>query len=161
MLKKWTEQQIQHCLHSFEQSHRQLQDNMDGLLNRQSALDTGLKEQRSHQEQCVGTQAARLRHMEAKLNNKMDSLEKSLHHELQLLKHNYHKGFRSVHDAIETLKEITDLKSRLDKGHIKKELGHIYSNLECRKLENRSDTALWWHKYVQPTAQGSEVANLW
>ncbi|KAK7933133.1 hypothetical protein WMY93_004029 [Mugilogobius chulae] len=123
-LQKWTEQQIVHCVQSFEQSHRQLQDNMQEverrLLDRYHALESGQEQLKNHQEQCVCRQTEQLKQVETRLTNRMESLEKNFHHELQLLKHNYHKGFRSVHDAIEALREIANLKSRLEKGKIQK-----------------------------------------
>ncbi|XP_020773276.2 protein FAM81B [Boleophthalmus pectinirostris] len=110
--------QIQRSFMSEQEAER-------GLLNRLQALEIGLEQFRSQQEQAVCNQAERLKNMETRLSNKVDALEKILHHEVQLLKHNYHKGFRSVHDAIETLKEIADLNSRLQKGKIQKELARF------------------------------------
>ncbi|XP_033828369.1 protein FAM81B [Periophthalmus magnuspinnatus] len=136
-MKKWTEQQTQHCVQSLEQSQRQLQGNMvkaqRGLLDKLQALEGGLEQLRSQQERAVCSQAERLKNTETGLSNRTEALEKILHHEVQLLKHNYHKGFTSVHDAIETLKEVTDLKSRLEKGKIQKKLNHI-----CEKVAKLS-----------------------
>ncbi|KAK5910056.1 hypothetical protein CesoFtcFv8_003927 [Champsocephalus esox] len=55
----------------------------------------------------------------------MTSVESSLHQELQLLKHEYHKGFLLVHDAIESLRQIGDIKSRFNKEKLQKDIRHV------------------------------------
>ncbi|XP_072289010.1 protein FAM81B [Eucyclogobius newberryi] len=126
--------QVQRSVKSEVQNQVGKREAERGLLDKHGALEAGLERLRSHQERCECVQAERLKHMETRLSDRVESLEKNLHHELQLLKHDYHKGFRSVHDAIETLKEITDLESRLEKGNIQKQLSHI-----CSKVAELSD----------------------
>lgn len=47
-------------------------------------------------------------------------------------------GFLSVHDAIESLRQIGDIKSRLDKEKLQKDIGHI-----CSKVAELNDL---WHQ---------------
>ncbi|XP_029915121.1 protein FAM81B [Myripristis murdjan] len=141
MLRKWTEQQ----LHSSAQTHAQgsqqlrslLQDRMSEAESRLAeglhALEARVERFEVEQNQAEHSQAQQLKRSETKLSSRMSSLESSLHQELQLLKQDYHKGFKSVHDAIESLRQIGEIKSRLDKEKLEKDIRHIRSKVVAHR----------------------------
>ncbi|KAL3063064.1 hypothetical protein OYC64_002781 [Pagothenia borchgrevinki] len=141
-LRKWTEQQ----LNSLAQNHAdrsqelrtQLQDKMleaeSRLAVRLQALEARVEQFEAQQDQADRRQSDHLKRSETKLSKRMTSMESSLHQELQLLKQEYHKGFLSVHDAIESLRQIGDIKSRLNKEKLQKDIRHV-----CSKVAELND----------------------
>ncbi|XP_076010193.1 protein FAM81B [Genypterus blacodes] len=129
-LRRWTEQQH----HSSAQIHAQdgeqlrssLQDTMfeteSRLSERLRALEGLMERFEAQRGKADHSQAEQLKGSETKLSKRMTSLESNLHQELQLLKQEYHKGFKGVHDAIESLKQIADIKSRLDKQKFQRDV---------------------------------------
>ncbi|XP_074526849.1 protein FAM81B [Halichoeres trimaculatus] len=126
-LKKWTEQQ----LNTFIQLCTQQQDKMSssGLADRLCALETRMKQCETQLELTCCSHTDQLKLSETKLRKRITSVENGLHQELQLLKQEYHKGFLSVHDAIESLAQIGDIKSRLDKEKFQMDFRHKGSNV--------------------------------
>ncbi|XP_035021822.1 protein FAM81B [Hippoglossus stenolepis] len=142
-LREWTEQQLNSFLQTHAQSSQQLcsrlQDKMleseSRLAIRLRALEAQMERSETQRDQSDQSPADRLKRSERKLSERVSSVESSLHQELQLLKHEYHKGFRSVHDAMESLRQIGDIKSRLDKGELQKDIRHM-----CSKVAEISDS---------------------
>ncbi|KAM7416513.1 hypothetical protein PAMA_018528 [Pampus argenteus] len=136
-LKKWTEEQLHSSVQTHAQSSQQLRTQLqDKMLEAESRLADGLRalearvEQfETQQDRSDHRQADQLKRSQTELGKRMSSVENSLHQELQLLKHDYHKGFLSVHDAIESLRQIGDIKSCLDKEKLQKDIRHIGSKL--------------------------------
>ncbi|XP_042344597.1 protein FAM81B [Plectropomus leopardus] len=141
-LRKWTEQQLnslaQTHAESSQQHHTQLHGKMleaeSRLAVQLRALEVRMEQSEAQRDQTDHSQADQLKRSETKLSKRMTSVESSLHRELQLLKQEYHKGFLSVHDAIESLRHIGDIKSRLDKEKLQKDIRHI-----CSKVEELND----------------------
>ncbi|KAF0033386.1 hypothetical protein F2P81_013452 [Scophthalmus maximus] len=106
------------------------------LLEAESRLAAQLRalEARAERDRADRSQADQLKRSETKLSKRMSSLESSLHRELQLLKQEYDKGFRSVHDAIESLRQIGDIKSRLDKEKLQQDTRHLGSKISYISL---------------------------
>ncbi|XP_053181537.1 protein FAM81B [Scomber japonicus] len=139
-LKKQTEQQLHSSVQTHAQSSQQLRTQLhDTMLQAESRLverlhalearverfETQLDKTDHHQ----ADQADQLKRSETKLGKRISSVENSLHRELQLLKQEYHKGFLSVHDAIESLRQIGDIKSCLDKEKLQKDIRLICSKV--------------------------------
>ncbi|XP_026176878.1 protein FAM81B [Mastacembelus armatus] len=142
VLQKWTEEQLSSSMQTHAESNQQLhsllQDKMSEtetrLADQLGALEARLERYVTQKNQADRNQAYRLKDSEARLGKRMASVENNLHQELQLLKQEYHKGFQSVHDAIESLRQIGDIKSRLDKEKLQKDIKHI-----CSKVAELSD----------------------
>ncbi|XP_058491886.1 protein FAM81B [Solea solea] len=126
-LKKWTEQQLSDSLQNNQRLHENMVEAESRLSGQLFALEVRV-------DQAERSQADRLKRSENKLGLRMSSVESGLHQELQLLKQEYHKGFQSVYDAIESLRQISDVKSRLDKEKLQNEIRHI-----CSKVADISD----------------------
>ncbi|GAA6221027.1 protein FAM81B isoform X1 [Lates japonicus] len=137
LLRKWTEQQFNTSIQTHAQSTQQLrsllQDKMSEAESRLAeqlrALEACVEQFETQRDQAGQSQADQLKRSETKLSKRMTSVENSLHQELQLLKQEYHKGFLSVHDAIESLRQISDIKSRLEKQKLQKDIRHIRSKV--------------------------------
>ncbi|XP_026199698.1 protein FAM81B [Anabas testudineus] len=142
VLRKWTEDQVNSVIQAHAESSQQLrsllQDKMveaeSRLADRLHALEARLEHSETQRDQADQTQADQLKRSETRLSKRMTSVENSFHQELQLLKQEYHKGFLSVHDAIESLRQIGDIQSRLDKEKLQKDIRHI-----CSKVAELSD----------------------
>ncbi|XP_035854973.1 protein FAM81B [Sander lucioperca] len=136
-LRKWAQQQLnslaQAHTESSQQHRTQLQDKMleaeSRLAVQLRALEARVEQFEAQREQSKRSQAEQLKRSETKLTKRMTLGESGLHQELQLLKQEYHKGFLSVHDAIESLRQIGDIKSRLDKKKLQKDIRHIGSKV--------------------------------
>ncbi|XP_039659913.1 protein FAM81B isoform X2 [Perca fluviatilis] len=136
-LRKWAQQQLnslaQAHAESSQQHRTQLQDKMleaeSRLAVRLCALEARVEQFEAQREQAKHSQAEQLKRSETKLSKRMTLGESGLHQELKLLKQEYHKGFLSVHDAIESLRQIGDIKSRLDKKKLQKDIRHIGSKV--------------------------------
>ncbi|XP_067376837.1 protein FAM81B isoform X1 [Channa argus] len=141
-LRKWTEQQLNSMIQTHAESSKQLRSLLQGqmleaqsrLSDRLQALEVQLMHLESQKDQADRIRADQLKCNETRVSKKMTSVENSLHRELQLLKQEYHKGFLSVHDAIESLRQIADIKSRLDKENIRHICNKITVGLEQHHL---------------------------
>ncbi|XP_022608255.1 protein FAM81B [Seriola dumerili] len=137
LLRKWTEQQLNSSIQTHARCSQQLrsllQDKMleaeSGLAKRLRTLEARVEQFETQRDQADQSQANQLKRSETKLSKRLTSLENSLQQKLQLLKQEYHKGFLSVHDAIESLRQIGDIKSRLDKEMLQKDIRHICSTV--------------------------------
>ncbi|XP_029999292.1 protein FAM81B [Sphaeramia orbicularis] len=137
MLKKWTEEQLHSSVQIHEQSNQristQLQDKLleaeSRLADRLHALEARVEQFETQWDKSTIRHADHLKRSESILNKRVASVENSLHQELQLLKQNYDKGFASVRDAIESLKQIGDIKSRLEEEKIQKDIRDICSKV--------------------------------
>ncbi|XP_039477020.1 protein FAM81B [Oreochromis aureus] len=139
-LRTWTEQQLKSSLQSHAKDNQELvsllQDKMLGaesrLADRLLALEARVEKFDIQQNQADRSRHDQLKRSEDKLSRRITLVENNLHQELQLLKQQYHKGFQSVHDAIESLSQICDIKSRLDKEKLEKDISYIRSKVtEC------------------------------
>ncbi|XP_041760047.1 protein FAM81B [Coregonus clupeaformis] len=130
-LRMWTEQQLR----SSAQAHRHgsevlrslLQDKMveaDGRLSEQFRL-LSVRVERAEIQLEQERQADRVKHSKSKLHNRISTVETSLREELQLIKQDYQSGFQSIHDAIDSLRQIGDTKARLDKEKLQKDIKQI------------------------------------
>ncbi|XP_029618024.1 protein FAM81B [Salmo trutta] len=130
-LRMWTEQQLS----SSAQTHRHgsevlrslLQDKMveaDGRLSEQIRL-LSVRVERAEIQLEQEHQENRVKHSKSKLHSRINTLETSLREELQLIKQDYQSGFQSIHDAIDSLRQIGDTKARLDKEKLQKDIKEI------------------------------------
>ncbi|XP_071338741.1 protein FAM81B isoform X2 [Trachinotus anak] len=139
-LRKWTEQQLSSSVQTHAECGQQLQSLLQDkmaecrLAERLCALEARVEQFETQQDQADQSQANQMKRSEAKLSKRMTSVENSLQQELQLLKQEYHKGFLSVHDAIASLRQIGDIKSRLEKEKLQKDIRHI-----CSKVAELND----------------------
>ncbi|KAL7839782.1 hypothetical protein SRHO_G00264400 [Serrasalmus rhombeus] len=69
--------------------------------------------------------ADRVKRSESKLSSRIDNLEKSFRDELEQMRREYQSGFQSALDAIASLRHIADVKAKLDKGELKKDIRQI------------------------------------
>ncbi|XP_070761261.1 protein FAM81B [Enoplosus armatus] len=133
-LRKWTEQQLNSSVHHCTQQRDKMLEAASRSADRLCALVVRVEQFETQREQADRSRADQLKRSETKLGERMTSVETSLHQELQLLKQEYHKGFLSVHEAIESLGQIGDIKSRLDKQALQKDIRHI-----CSKVAELND----------------------
>ncbi|XP_028269735.1 protein FAM81B [Parambassis ranga] len=137
VLRKWTEEQLNSSIQTHAQSSQQLRSLLQDkvleaetkLAARLHALEGCVEQFETRWNQSDRSPSDQLKRSEAKLSKRMTSVEISLHRELQLLKQEYHKGFLSVHDAIESLQQISDIKSRLNEEKLQKHVRHICSKV--------------------------------
>ncbi|XP_035514945.1 protein FAM81B [Morone saxatilis] len=134
LLRKWTEQQINSSVQHCTQQHDKMLKAASALADRLHALEARMEQFETQLDRANRSQGDQLKRSETKLSKRMTSVESNLHQELQLLKQEYHKGFLSVHDAIESLRQISDIKSRLDKEKLQKDIRHI-----CSKVAELND----------------------
>ncbi|XP_034547205.1 protein FAM81B [Notolabrus celidotus] len=123
-LRKWTEQQLTTSMQLCTQQQNKMQETSSRLADQLCALEARVKQCETQQNLACHSQADQLKGSETKLSKRITSVESGLHQELQLLKHEYQKGFRSVHDAIESLIQIGDIKSRLDQEKFQQDFRH-------------------------------------
>ncbi|XP_068422652.1 protein FAM81B [Clinocottus analis] len=136
-LRKRTEQQFnslaQTHAESSQQHRTQLQDKMLEAESRSAvrlrALEARVEQFEAQQYQIDRSRADQLKRSETMLRKRETSVESSLRCELQLLKQEYHKGFLAVHDAIDSLRQIGDIKSRLTKEKLQKDIRDVCSKL--------------------------------
>ncbi|KAI3372464.1 hypothetical protein L3Q82_022953 [Scortum barcoo] len=133
-LREWTEQQLKSSAQRCTQQQDKMLEGTSRLADQLGALEAHVEQSESRRDQAARAQTDQLKRSEAKLGKRLSSVESSLHQELQLLKQECHKGFLSVHDAIESLRQIGDIKSRLDKEKLQKDIRHI-----CSKVAELSD----------------------
>uniref|UniRef100_A0A8P4G763 Family with sequence similarity 81 member B n=1 Tax=Dicentrarchus labrax TaxID=13489 RepID=A0A8P4G763_DICLA len=134
LLRKWTEQQINSSVQHCTQHHDKMLKATSALADRLHALEARVEQFETQLGRANRSQGDQLKRSETKLSKRMTSVESNLHQELQLLKQEYDKGFLSVHDAIESLRQISDIKSRLDKEKLQKDIRHI-----CSKVTELND----------------------
>ncbi|XP_040010645.1 protein FAM81B [Xiphias gladius] len=142
LLRNWTEQQLNRTIQTHAQSGQhlcsQLHDKMteveSRLAGRLQGLEACVEQLETQRDQADRSQTYQLKRSETKLSKRMTSVENGFHQKLQLLKQEYHKGFLSVHGAIESLRQIGDIKSRLDNEKLQRDIRHI-----CRKVAELSD----------------------
>ncbi|XP_038559570.1 protein FAM81B [Micropterus salmoides] len=134
LLRKWTEQQLNSSVQHCTQQQDKMLEVASRLADQLHALVARVEQFEIQQNQADHNQTDQLKHSETKLSKRITSVESSLHQELHLLKQENHKGFLSVHDAIESLRQICDIKSRLDKEKLQKDIRHI-----CSKVADLND----------------------
>uniref|UniRef100_UPI0037E7CAC5 protein FAM81B n=1 Tax=Semicossyphus pulcher TaxID=241346 RepID=UPI0037E7CAC5 len=128
-LRTWTEQELNTSVQHCTQQQGKMLEATSRLAERLRALEARVEQCETQQDQTHHCQADQMKHSKTKLSKRMTSVEIGLHQELQLLKQEYHKGFLSVHDAIESLRQIGDIKSRLDQEKVQKDIRHICSKV--------------------------------
>ncbi|XP_030273075.1 protein FAM81B isoform X2 [Sparus aurata] len=133
-LRKWTEQQITSSVQRCTQQRDKMLEAASRLADRLGALEARVEKFETQLDRAGRSQADELKRSETKLNKRITSAQSSLDQELQLLKQDYHKGFLSVHDAIESLRQIGDIKSHLDKKRLQKDIRDI-----CGKVAELND----------------------
>nr|XP_046243030.1 protein FAM81B [Scatophagus argus] len=126
-LRKWTEQEIISSVQRCTQQQDKMLGSVSRLADQLRALQSRVEHFETRLEQVGRSQADQLKCTETKLSKRTTSVESSLHQELQLLKQEYHKGFLSVRDAIESLRQIGDIKSHLDRKQFQKDIRDICS----------------------------------
>ncbi|XP_056313011.1 protein FAM81B [Danio aesculapii] len=135
-LRKWFEEQMKTTIQSHTQNSQQLhtllqdrlvevegkqKENMVVLTGHLERLEAALEKVRS---------ADRIKHSESKVYNKMTILENSFREELEQIRREYQSGFQTVHDAIESLRHISDTKAKLDKEELQKDIRQIQRNMD-------------------------------
>ncbi|KAM9360646.1 protein FAM81B [Symphorus nematophorus] len=133
-LRKWTEQQLNSSVQRCTKQQDKMSEAVSKLAERLRALEARVEQFETQLDRAERSQADQLKCCETKLSKRMTSVESGLHQELQLLKQEYHKGFLSVHDAIESLRQISDIKSHLDKQKLQRDIRHI-----CSKVAEPND----------------------
>ncbi|XP_073321582.1 protein FAM81B [Pagrus major] len=134
LLRKWTEQQLTSSVQRCTQQQDKMLEAASGLADRLGALEARVEQFETQLDPAGRSQADELKRSEIKLSKRITSVQSSLHQELQLLKQDYHKGFLSVHDAMESLRQIGDIKSHLDKKRLQKDIRDI-----CGKVAELND----------------------
>ncbi|XP_036953092.1 protein FAM81B isoform X2 [Acanthopagrus latus] len=124
-LRRWTEQQIASSVQRCTQQWDKMFEVASRLADRLGALEARVEQFETQLDRAGRSQADELKRSETKLSKRITSAQSSLDQELQLLKQDYHKGFLSVHDAIESLRQIGDIKSHLDKKRLEKDIRDI------------------------------------
>ncbi|KAM7019102.1 protein FAM81B [Tautogolabrus adspersus] len=130
-LRKWTEQQLDTSVQQCTQQQDKMRESASRLSERLRALEARVDLCLAQKEQIHQRQADQMKRCETVLSKRMTSVESGLHQELQLLKQEYHKGFLSMHDAIESLMQIGDIKSRLNKEKLQKAFRHNHSKVQA------------------------------
>ncbi|XP_060893951.1 protein FAM81B [Labrus mixtus] len=130
-LRKWTEQQLDTSAQHCTQQQDKMRESASRLCDRLRALEARVDLCETQKDQIHQRQAEQMKRCENVLSKRMTSVESGLHQELQLLKQEYHKGFLSMHDAIESLMQIGDIKSRLNKEKLQKALRHNHSKVQA------------------------------
>ncbi|XP_036382712.1 protein FAM81B [Megalops cyprinoides] len=130
-LRQWTEQKLRSSAQTqaqgseqlrtllqngVEEAERRVQERADLLTARLERAEGQLEKERK---------ANRVKRSEDKLSARISSLEKSLWEELELIKKEYRSGFQSIHDAIDSLRQINDTKAQIDKGQLQKDIRQI------------------------------------
>ncbi|KAM8759922.1 protein FAM81B isoform 1-T1 [Acanthopagrus schlegelii] len=133
-LRRWTEQQIASSVQRCTQQRDKMLEAASRLADRLGALEARVEQFETQLDRAGRSQADELKRSETKLSKRITSAQSSLDQELQLLKQDYHKGFLSVHDAIESLRQIGDIKSHLDKKRLEKDIRDI-----CGKVAELND----------------------
>ncbi|KAM3611642.1 uncharacterized protein V6R79_021973 [Siganus canaliculatus] len=127
-LKKQVEEinsSIQRCTQQQDKTF----EAMSTFGERLRALEARAEQFGTQLDQAYHFQAEQLNRSETKLSKRLGSVESILHQQLQLLKQEYHKAFLSVHDAIESLRQIADIKSHLHSKRLQKDIRDIYSQV--------------------------------
>ncbi|XP_017546442.2 protein FAM81B [Pygocentrus nattereri] len=127
-LRSWTEQQLS----STAQTHTEHRHQLRTLLqDRMNDMEVKLKAHMdlfsAHVEKQLEKEhsADRVKRSESKLSSRIDNLEKSFRDELEQMRREYQSGFQSALDAIASLRHIADVKAKLDKGELKKDIRQI------------------------------------
>ncbi|XP_041644572.1 protein FAM81B [Cheilinus undulatus] len=120
-LRKWTEQRLSTSTERCTQQLNKMIESVSILADRLCALEARMKQCETQQEQTHRRLVDLLKRHETKLTKSITSVESDLHQELQLLKQESHKGFLSVHDAVESLRQIGDIKSQLNKKELQRD----------------------------------------
>ncbi|XP_046697638.1 protein FAM81B [Silurus meridionalis] len=130
-IRRWTEEQLSNTeqtqTKTTQQLHTLLQDRMvevEGNLKGQVDLISahlGRVEKQLEKERSID----RAKKAESKINSRIQALEKSFQAELEQMRTEYQSGFQSVHDAIASLRHISETKAKLDKGELKKDIRQI------------------------------------
>ncbi|XP_041793940.1 protein FAM81B [Chelmon rostratus] len=133
-LRRWTEQQLNSSVQHCSQQQDKTLEAASRLAGQLRALEARVVQLEAQLHQADRSRADQLKRSETELGKRMTSVERGLHQELQLLKQEYHKGFLSVHDAIESLRQIGDIKSHLEKKKLQKDIRDI-----CGKMAELND----------------------
>ncbi|XP_068166930.1 protein FAM81B [Antennarius striatus] len=120
-LTKWTEQELSSSDRRCTLREEQLLTTVSGFSDRMHALEARVEKFETQLKKAERCQAGDLKHSDARLAQRMSSVENGLHEEMQLLKQEYHKGFQSVHDTIESLRQIGEIKSHLNMKKLQKQ----------------------------------------
>ncbi|KAM9446485.1 protein FAM81B [Clarias gariepinus] len=130
-IRRWTEEQInstaQMQMQNRQQLHKLLQDRMVEVEEKVKAqvdlltAHLGRVEKQLEKVHSVD----RAKQTESKMNFRIQAVEKSFQAELEQIRREYQSGFQSVHDAIASLRQISDTKAKLDKGELKKDIKQI------------------------------------
>ncbi|KAM6965417.1 protein FAM81B [Aplochiton taeniatus] len=132
-LREWLEQQLHSSRQANTQDGQRLQSALhDKLVDAEIKLLEQLRTMEARVEQTEGQlekasrgHGDRLRRSENKLASRINSVEASFRQELQLMKQDYQEGFKSVHEAIDSLRQIGDTKAHLDKEKLQKDIRQI------------------------------------
>ncbi|KAJ8380558.1 hypothetical protein SKAU_G00013360 [Synaphobranchus kaupii] len=130
-LKEWTEQQLRSSAQTQtqggEQLRSQLQNRMEEMERRwqEQADQLAVRVERAEGRLEKDRKANRVKRSEDKMAARFGALESSLWAELELIRNEYRSGFQSIHDAVDSLRQIGDTKARIDKEQLQKDLKHI------------------------------------
>ncbi|MBN3299989.1 FA81B protein, partial [Amia calva] len=129
--RRWAEQQLLQSEHVQSQGAAQLhsllqetEEKMGKKIEEDISFFT-IRLQNVEEKQELEIKANRVKHAEDKLTSKIRRLEKTIWEELDSIKNEYRSGFQSLHDAIDSLRQINDTKSRLDKEKLQKDIKQI------------------------------------
>ncbi|XP_009300072.2 protein FAM81B isoform X1 [Danio rerio] len=135
-LRKWFEEQMKTALQSHTQNSQQLQTllqdrlvEMEGKQKENMVILSGHLERFEAALEKVRS-ADRIKRSESKIYNKMNILENSFREDLEQMRREYQSGFQTVHDAIESLRHISDTKAKLDKEELQRDIREMQRNME-------------------------------
>ncbi|KAL7836729.1 hypothetical protein AOLI_G00280130 [Acnodon oligacanthus] len=130
-LRSWTEKQLSSTAQTHTEHRHQLrtllQDRMDDMeVKLKAHVDIFSAHVERVEKQLEKEHSAdRVKQSESKLSSRIDNLEKSFRDELEQMRREYQSGFQSALDAIDSLRHIADVKAKLDKGELKKDIRQI------------------------------------
>ncbi|XP_069043634.1 protein FAM81B [Lepisosteus oculatus] len=129
--REWAEQQLSGSerarAHGAEQLRALLRDRLEESEKKLGEQVSGLalRLEKAEEQQELEVRANREKRAEDRLNTRIGKLEARVWEELGLIRKEYRSGFQSIHDALSSLKEINETKSRLDKEKLRKDIKQI------------------------------------
>ncbi|XP_023417189.2 protein FAM81B [Cavia porcellus] len=126
--QKWTEDQfikhrqdllahINECLKVLQEKLEKSTDKTEEkILQLSSKLENLMNSQKQKEE------LTKLKHTENKLSKKMQQMKTQIWDELEKMQNEYHSGFQSIHDSLNSLQQIQKTKMHLEKYRVQKDI---------------------------------------
>ncbi|XP_004625489.1 LOW QUALITY PROTEIN: protein FAM81B [Octodon degus] len=126
--QKWTESQFikhrQDLLAHINEGLKVLQEKLEKSTNKTEGkmLELSSKLENFINSQKQEAELNKVKHIEHKLSKKMNHMEKQLWSELEKMQTEYQSGFQSVHDSLNSLRQIQKTKMDLEKYKVQKDI---------------------------------------